>query len=92
MSDARIRRWVGYAITEGNTLEWITGWIMKLSIEVLISGVIALFLTEFSYRLLGFEVLNGILGVDTAGAVFAIFTSFTFYEILFCEYDICSEN
>jgi len=86
--DGGLRRWVGFAINEGGTVRWGLGWIIKLSVELIVSTIIGVGFIWVVFKIPGTEQLPTVYGVESKEAFRLFVIGGLFYQILFCEYDL----
>jgi hypothetical protein len=80
-----LRDWTAEAINEGNTPFWAAGLLIKLTVELMISGLIGYGLARLIIWRFEVDVLEMHLGTATTEAIW-ITVSIGLFRIIYCNF------
>lgn len=82
-----VRSWVGYAISEGNTIEWGLGWAVKVVAELALAILIGSIIYAASLGFTPAGDLAEVFGTKSRITVWALIVA-GFYKLqIMCEFD-----
>jgi len=82
-----IRGWVGYAIRDGNSIEWASGWFVKILFEIVVAAIVGGLIFAAVDWQTPISDIGKYYGVESRNAILVLFIGGFYYQVFNCEFD-----